>query len=375
MRNFGDAFKNIVSNIKEQLTWAFESVTTSFSNFFKVAMNAALQPLENFVNSLIDTANAIKSLFGGDANISHINIGQYELSQMPTNPGWQNFNQTLGTSTGTGLTTAIMPPANNSTETPPVTEPVTPPNSGNGEGFGNSGSGSGGSGGSAKSDAKQEVTDSFLDSIKSSLSQALKTGDWKEFASSIFNQITGHIIDSFADGLVAGLAEGLGFSSKDGKGFFDGIFENFGKNVQGEMAGALDGSKFQDIFQNFGSGLQNMFSGLFDGLKGMFGGGGGLGGLFGGIGSILGFSNGGVVPHKPGFSKLGVDSVPAMLQPGEVVIPTDEVDNVLNRGSGSVTINNNITGDIDRQTRKVALSMIPELAAGINSFNRENGGF
>ena len=375
VRNFGDAFKNIVSNIKEQLTWAFESVTTSFSNFFKVAMNAALQPLENFVNSLIDTANAIKSLFGGDANISHINIGQYELSQMPTNPGWQNFNQTLGTSTGTGLTTAIMPPANNSTETPPVTEPVTPPNSGNGEGFGNSGSGSGGSGGSAKSDAKQEVTDSFLDSIKSSLSQALKTGDWKEFASSIFNQITGHIIDSFADGLVAGLAEGLGFSSKDGKGFFDGIFENFGKNVQGEMAGALDGSKFQDIFQNFGSGLQNMFSGLFDGLKGMFGGGGGLGGLFGGIGSILGFSNGGVVPHKPGFSKLGVDSVPAMLQPGEVVIPTDEVDNVLNRGSGSVTINNNITGDIDRQTRKVALSMIPELAAGINSFNRENGGF
>ena len=105
------------------------------------------------------------------------------------------------------------------------------------------------------------------------------------------------------------------------------------------------------------------------------GGGGGLGGLFGGIGSILGFSNGGVVPHKPGFSKLGVDSVPAMLQPGEVVIPTDEVDNVLNRGSGSVTINNNITGDIDRQTRKVALSVIPELAAGINSFNRENGGF
>lgn len=305
VRNFGDAFKNIVFNIKEQLTWAFESVTTSFSNFFKVAMNAALKPLENFVNATIDLLNSINPL----KDISHITIGQYELGKMPQNPGWQNFNQTLGTTSGTGLTTAIMPPATNSTETPPVTPPVMPPNSGNNEGFGNTASGSGGSGGSAKSDAKQEVTDSFLDSIKGSLSQALKTGDWKEFASSIFDQITGRIIDNFANGLIDGLAEGLGFGSKDGKGFFDGIFENFGKNVQGEMAGALDGSKFQGIFQNFGSGLKDMFGGLFDGLKGMFGGGGGLGGLFGGIGGILGFSNGGIVPHKPGFSKLGVDSV------------------------------------------------------------------
>ena len=115
-----------------------------------------------------------------------------------------------------------------------------------------------------------------------------------------------------------------------------------------------------------------MFSGLFDGLKGMFGGGG-LGGLFGGIGSILGFSNGGVVPHKPGFSKLGVDSVPAMLQPGEVVIPTDEVDNVLNRGSGATTNNFNITGDISRQTMRVFYENIPQLTQMINNQNKENG--
>ncbi|KJZ22289.1 hypothetical protein [Tritonibacter mobilis] len=369
VRNFGDAFKNIVFNIKEQLTWAFESVTTSFSNFFKVAMNAALKPLENFVNATIDLLNSINPL----KDISHITIGQYELGKMPQNPGWQNFNQTLGTTSGTGLTSAIMPPANNSTDAAPTTPPVTPPNSGNGngEGFGNTASGSGGSGGSAKSDVKQEVTDSFLDSIKSSLSQALKSGDWKEFASSIFDQITGRIIDNFANGLVDGLAEGLGFGSKDGKGFFDNIFENFGKNVQGEMSTALDGSKFQGIFQNFGSGLQNMMSGIFEGIGGMFGG---VGGLFGGIGGILGFSNGGVVPHKPGFSKLGVDSVPAMLQPGEVVIPTDEVDNVLNRGSGTgTTVNFNITGDISRQTEKAIFEMAPTITQMVNNTNKENG--
>ncbi|WP_065333784.1 phage tail tape measure protein [Tritonibacter mobilis] len=373
VRNFGDAIVNLVENTKAQFSFAFQAVSVAFTNFFKRAINSALQPLEDFINRLVDTANSIKEFFGGTGSLGHITIDGFETLDMPQNPGWQNFNQTLGTSTGTGLTTAIMPPANNSTETPPVTQPVTPPNSGNGEGFGNTASGSGGSGGSAKSDAKQEVTDSFLDSIKSSLSQALKTGDWKEFASSIFDQITGRIIDNFANGLVDGLAEGLGFGSKDGKGFFDGIFENFGKNVQGEMAGALDGSKFQGIFQNFGSGLKNMFGGLFDSLKGMFGGGGGLGGLFGGIGSILGFSNGGVVPHKPGFSKLGVDSVPAMLQPGEVVIPTDEVDNVLNRGSGATTNNFNITGDISRQTMRVFYENIPQLTQMINNQNRENG--
>lgn len=372
VRNFGDAFKNIVANVKEQMTWAFESVATSFANFFKTAINAVLKPIESFVNDMIAKVNAIKPF--GEA-IAPVSLGGYELSQMPQNPGWQNFNQTLGTSTGTGLTTAIMPPAtNNSTETAPVTPPVTPPNSGNGEGFGNSGSGSGGSGGSAKSDAKQEVTDSFLDSIKSSLSQALKSGDWKEFASSIFDQITGRIIDNFANGLIDGLAEGLGFGSKDGKGFFDGIFENFGKNVQGEMAGALDGSKFQGIFQNFGSGLKDMFGGLFDGLKGMFGGGGGLGGLFGGIGGILGFSNGGIVPHKPGFSKLGVDSVPALLQPNELVVPADEVDNVLNRGGGTgTTVNFNITGDISRQTEKAIFEMAPTITHMVNNTNKENG--
>ena len=68
----------------------------------------------------------------------------------------------------------------------------------------------------------------------------------------------------------------------------------------------------------------------------------GTGNLFG---QILGFNQGGVVPSIPG-SRPGVDSVPALLTPGETVTPAGEV-------PGGITVNFNVTGDVSSQTIRV----------------------
>ena len=72
---------------------------------------------------------------------------------------------------------------------------------------------------------------------------------------------------------------------------------------------------------------------------------GSAGGLFGSLGPILGFQNGGVVPRTPG-SRSGVDSVPALLTPGETVTPAGQV-------PGGLTVNFNVTGDVSDQTLRV----------------------
>ena len=63
------------------------------------------------------------------------------------------------------------------------------------------------------------------------------------------------------------------------------------------------------------------------------------------FGQILGFNQGGVVPRIPG-SRSGVDSVPALLTPGETVTPAGEV-------PGGITVNFNVTGDVSSQTIRV----------------------
>lgn len=90
--------------------------------------------------------------------------------------------------------------------------------------------------------------------------------------------------------------------------------------------------------------------------------------------SFLGFSDGGMVPSTPN-SKSYADSVPAMLTPGELVVPKSQVDNFLNGSGGSgggQTFNINVTGDVSRLTRKEIAKMMPEIAAGTNMLNKEN---
>jgi hypothetical protein len=155
--------------------------------------------------------------------------------------------------------------------------------------------------------------ESFQTSFASGFSQAIKTGDFKSFASGLADTFTSTIIDNFA------------------KGFTDMLFGGEG-------------------------GLGGMLSGLF----------GGAGSFGGTIGGIFGFSKGGLVPSTP-YSKLGQDSVPAMLTPGEVVVPVSEV----GKQGGSQTINLNITGNIDKQTEATVLRMIPTIASGVSANNRE----
>jgi len=58
------------------------------------------------------------------------------------------------------------------------------------------------------------------------------------------------------------------------------------------------------------------------------GGGGGVGGVLGQVGKALGFAKGGIVPLYAADGAMvprGTDTVPAMLTPGEMVIPRDMV--------------------------------------------------
>lgn len=333
--HFGSAIRNLTENIKRQFQWAVKLVAVSFTNFFKNAINAALKPIETFVNSLIDRVNSIKEFFGGSGTLGHIAIEGYTPQEVPQNPGW--YNPTT-IDVGAGLTTEeLIAGAAAAIDRAGVTPPgsITDDDSGSG--------GGGSSKGSGKADEPAEETSSaFMDSMKSSLSQALISGDWKEFMHSALDNFTMSIIDKFSGSLMDALL---------GDFDFDAIFENFGENMSDSLKG------------------------IFDGLKGMLSGLGGGGGGFD-FGNLLqmgmsffGFSDGGLVPKTP-YSKIGRDSVPAMLTPGEVVVPVDEVGK---SSGGQVVINQNFTGDISKHTRAEMMRSIPELATAVNQYNREMG--
>jgi hypothetical protein len=188
--------------------------------------------------------------------------------------------------------------------------------------------GSGGAGGGTNpletpeaKDFYETTAESFVDGLKSSFSTALASGDLKGFLSSALDSFTMGIISSFTEGLF--------------------------KPVQDAMSGFMG----------------NLFSGM----------GGGGSGFFSGIGSIFGFAEGGFVPNTS-TSKSYADSVPAMLQPGELVVPKSQVDGFLNGGGsgGGQTFNINVSGDVSRQTRSEIVKMLPEIAGGVNMVNREN---
>lgn len=169
--------------------------------------------------------------------------------------------------------------------------------------------------------------DQFFDTIADSFSTALRTGDWKSFL--------GNVLDSFASDVI--------------------------------------GDFTKSLFEPLKDFLSDAVGGLLDGISG--GAGGGIGGILskglGMLGGFLGFSDGGLVPSTPN-SKSYADSVPAMLQPGELVVPVDQVSSFMGGGGSGQTFNINITGDVSRLTRKEIVRMMPEIAAGTNMVNREN---
>ena len=196
-----------------------------------------------------------------------------------------------------------------------------------GAGGGGAGGGAGGTTPASTPDAKsfyETTAEQFVSGLKNSFSTALASGDWKGFLDSVLDSFTMGIINSFTEGLFAPMQDAIG-------GF-----------------------------------MESLFSGM----------GSGGGGFFSGILSWFGAADGGIVPTTP-FSKSYADSVPTMLQPGELVVPKSQVDNFMNGaggGGGGQTFNINVTGDVSRLTRSEIVKMMPEIAAGTNMINRENGG-
>tara|TARA_X000001382_G_scaffold26260_2_gene16763 strand:- start:14476 stop:16671 length:2196 start_codon:yes stop_codon:yes gene_type:complete len=97
------------------------------------------------------------------------------------------------------------------------------------------------------------------------------------------------------------------------------------------------------------------------------GSGGGMGSKLGGLFSIgksfLGFNQGGVVPGGAPYT----DRVPAMLTPGEVVVPRNKANNQ----SGNTSITNiNISGNVDQRSIDQIKSVISAASAEVGGANK-----
>jgi len=262
----------------------------------------------------------------------------------------------------------------------------------------------------------------FVNTFSQGLSQALKTGNLKEFGKTILNKFTESIIDSLAEGITNQLFKGL--IDKDGKGIlanFFGSFTKLGKKSTGEALGktpikdsvknvAKESSSIfstmttslKDVFSGLGSTLSSLFKNLkggigdlISGISSLFSGGSSfnIGNLFSsfgnvlfggsGLGSFSGIHTGGVIQKRlaggvvnPGIGQAGKDSVPVMLTPGEYVLPSQRAAELFksqgNKSNQQQVFNINVSGDVSRQTRKEIVKMIPQITSGVNMTNKEN---
>jgi len=139
------------------------------------------------------------------------------------------------------------------------------------------------------------------------------------------------------------------------------------KQKQLNAATSQQGSIMQSLISKGGSLLGSMFGGGGGGgfLSSGAAGGASLGGggFFGGIKKIFGFNEGGVVPGGAPYT----DRVPAMLTPGEVVIPR----NKSNNESGNTNITNiNISGNVDQRSIEQIKAVIAQSSAEVGGANR-----
>jgi hypothetical protein len=225
---------------------------------------------------------------------------------------------------------------------------------------GGSGSGKGGKG-SRGLNKFQDMAEGVKSEIAAALKTALINGDPKELFTGILDAFTNKVLDSFVTSLTDSLFESVPF---------DKIFKGVSK--LGEKIGDGLGDLLSDMF----GGEDGLFSKIGGMLKGGGEGGGGfLSGIAGFFSKIFPFDQGGIVPSTS-TSQVGKDSVPALLKPGEMVIPPNRINGFMkaNGGNnGTAVINLNVTGDVSRQTRREILEMIPEIANGVNANNKELG--
>jgi len=162
--------------------------------------------------------------------------------------------------------------------------------------------------------------------------------------------------------LGGGGSGGKSTKGKEEKSWAQGIADDFAGVLKSELSDAIATGDWSTIGETL---MDSLTMSIINSVVGQ-----GIDFLMGAIG----FNQGGIVPSTPN-SKSYADSVPAMLQPGELVVPVDQVDNFMSGGSGGggQTFNINITGDVSRLTRNEVVKMMPEIAAGTNMLNKENG--
>jgi hypothetical protein len=190
-------------------------------------------------------------------------------------------------------------------------------------------------------------------SFQTAFKDLISSGKVKDFFYVLADTFTNQILETFTESLTESLF------NKDGP------------------LGKLINKGLEDLFAGVAELGSNLVSKLAESLPAAFGvaskGASGVGGnSLSGLASlvsflprILGFDTGGVVPGRLGDPKL------VLAHAGETILPTHRSD--FETGSVHQTFNISITGDVSRQTRKEILSMLPEIASGVNSVNKERG--
>lgn len=163
--------------------------------------------------------------------------------------------------------------------------------------------------------------------------------------------------------------------------FVGEVQTKLGDSINKGVKGGEGGKGLSSMFSGLTETLSGLFSGLGDSLSGLLSGiGGGLSSAGGGLSSLLsvgmgflGFSQGGIVPNTA-TSQIGKDSVPAMLMPGEVVLSKNDVRNMGNNSSQQQNVFNlKVVGNVDQETRRNIVQMMPQIANGVNMQNKERG--
>jgi tape measure domain-containing protein len=233
----------------------------------------------------------------------------------------------------------------------------------------------------------EEAYTEFKDTFGGALKELIKGETTiKGFFDKLLDGITNQIIDSVVNAFVTAM-----FRTANLENTFETMFASlglFGQSV-GEQLGAdigqsttkaLEASSAKNgsnwLSNLFGGGGSNPFS-MIGSLFGFGGSGGtGPGANMGSIFSLFspggwfGLNAGGIVPNTR-YSRLGQDSVPAMLTPGELVVPANKVNSFVGSGSSPTVVNLSITGDVSRQTKSEIVKMLPQIASGVNAQNKE----
>jgi hypothetical protein len=192
-----------------------------------------------------------------------------------------------------------------------------------------------------------EKTNEIFEGLKKGIGEAMTSaqdtmGNFKEFGKTVFEDTT----DEIAKMVHTGKAD----------------FKSLANAFIGElirMQVKASAAKFLDFLGGASGGKDG-------------GGGSGLGGaILSGVKSIFKFNEGGMVPGGPPYT----DRVPALLTPGEVVIPRDKV------GSQGSQVNNttiNISGNVDQRAIdqiRAVISSSPSHVGGANkTYGRNTSG-